>query len=184
MSKVFIIALADETGGVSKIGNYPIIYSGVGKINATMAAYNAFIKGYTEVINIGSCGSLKHKTGTIIKVGSVFQDKDVRPLCKYGETPFETQYKQVVLDRTIFSTCFSTDYFVDLSQKEKYSSEYINMINNCDVFDMECFALAKVCHRFNIKFNSYKWVSDNGSGSDWKENCKIGFEQVKLLLNE
>jgi adenosylhomocysteine nucleosidase len=184
MSKVFIIALTDETGGVGKIENYPIIYSGVGKINATMAAYNAFTRGYTEVINIGSCGSLKHKPGAIIKVGSVFQDIDARPLCEYGETPFELQYKQVVLDRTVFSTCFSTDYFVDLSQKEKYSDEYIRMINNCDIFDMECFALAKVCHRFNIKFSSYKWVSDNGDSGDWKENCKIGFEQVKRLLNE
>lgn len=182
MSKVFIIALTDETGGVGRIENYPIIYSGVGKINATMAAYNAFTKGYTEVINIGSCGSLKHTPGTIIKVGSVFQDIDARPLSDYGETPFEPHYKQIVLDRTTLSTCFSTDYFVDLSYKEKYSKEYIDMINNCDIFDMECFALAKVCHRFGIKFSSYKWVSDNGDGGDWKENCKIGFEKVKQML--
>jgi adenosylhomocysteine nucleosidase len=182
--RVFIVASPLETGLAKDINGSPIIYSGVGKINATMAAYKAFVEGYDEVINIGSCGSLKHKPGTIIKVGSVFQDIDARPLCEYGETPSEPQYKQVVLDRTILSTCFSTDYFVDLSQKEKYSSEYIKMINNCDIFDMECFALAKVCHRFNIKFSSYKWVSDNGDGGDWKENYKIGFEKVKQLLNE
>jgi nucleoside phosphorylase len=47
---------------------------------------------------------------------------------------------------------------------------------------MECFAIAKVCKRFNIKFSSYKWVSDDGDGSNWKENCKIGFEKIKQIL--
>ena len=184
MSKIFIIALIDETDNASYINDTKIIYSGVGKINATIAACKAFYEGYSEIINIGSCGSLTHSPGTIIKVGSVFQDIDVRPLGEYGETPFESQYKQVVIDRKVSTTCFSTDYFVDLSYKEKYSKEYIDMIYKCDIFDMECFALAKVCHRFGIKFSSYKWVSDNGDGSDWKENCKIGFEKVKQLLNE
>jgi adenosylhomocysteine nucleosidase len=183
MSKVFIIALMDETDKATTINGDNIIYSGVGKINATMAAYRAFNEKYSEVINIGSCGSLIHPPGTIIKVGSTFQDIDARPLNEYGETPFEPHYKQVVIDRKVSTTCFTTDYFVDLSYKEKYSKEYINMIYKCDIFDMECFALAKVCHRFGIKFSSYKWVSDNGDGGDWKENCKIGFEKVKQLLN-
>ena len=56
------------------------------------------------------------------------------------------------------------------------------MIKKCDVFDMECFALAKVCKRFNLKFSSYKWVSDEGSHDNWKENCKIGFEKIKVIL--
>jgi nucleoside phosphorylase len=47
---------------------------------------------------------------------------------------------------------------------------------------MECFALAKVCKRFNLKFSSYKWVSDDGDGSDWAENCKVGLEKVKEIL--
>jgi adenosylhomocysteine nucleosidase len=183
MSKVYIVALIDEVNGATQINGNNVIYSGVGKINATIAAYSAFNQGYSEVINIGSCGSLKHPPGTIIKVGSVFQDIDVRPLSEYGETPFESHYNQVVTDRSVLTTCFTTDYFADLNYKEKYSKEYIDMIHKCDIFDMECFALAKVCHRFGIKFSSYKWVSDNGDGGDWKENCKIGFEKVRELLN-
>jgi nucleoside phosphorylase len=49
---------------------------------------------------------------------------------------------------------------------------------------MECFAIAKVCKRYNVKFSSYKWTSDGGDHSHWKENCKIGFEKVKVILNE
>jgi nucleoside phosphorylase len=47
---------------------------------------------------------------------------------------------------------------------------------------MECFALAKVCKRFNMKFTSYKWVSDDGDANNWKEMCHIGFEKVKDIL--
>jgi adenosylhomocysteine nucleosidase len=58
------------------------------------------------------------------------------------------------------------------------------MIEKCSILDMECFAIAKVCRRYNVKFSSYKWVSDGGDHSHWKENCKIGFEKVKTILNE
>jgi nucleoside phosphorylase len=56
------------------------------------------------------------------------------------------------------------------------------MIDECTVFDMECFAIAKVCKRFNIKFKAYKWVSDDGDADNWKEMCHIGFETVKSIL--
>jgi adenosylhomocysteine nucleosidase len=179
--KVFIVASPLETGIINDINGSPIIYSGVGKINATMAAYKAFTDGYTEVINIGSCGSLKHKRGTIINVGLIYQDIDGTPLCEYGVTPFENAVN-IVINRLSDLTCFTTDYFVDLSQIDKYSPSYISMIHRCDCFDMECFAIAKVCKRFNMTFKAYKWVSDNGGDVSWEENCSIGFDKVKKLL--
>ena len=179
--KVFIVASPLETGLAKDINGSPIIYSGVGKINATMAAYRAFVEGYDEIINIGSCGSLKLERGSILNVGFVFQDIDGTPLCEYGQTPFEHE-KQIVINRFSDLTCFTTDYFVDLQQKDKYSPFYINMINRCDCFDMECYAIAKVAKRFNINFKAYKWVSDNGGDVSWEENCKIGFDKVKELV--
>ena len=187
MNKIlFIAALPEETGLISDILGHPIIYSGVGKINATMAAYRAFSEGYNQIINIGSCGSLNHSAGEIIKVGSVFQDIDGTPLCDYGETPFEAKgtNKQIVLDRTVSTTCFTTDYFYDHSQIDKYSSSYLKMVNSCSILDMECYALAKVCKRFNLQFSSYKWVSDDGDGGDWAENCKIGLTKVIETLKD
>ena len=181
-NKVFIVAVADEVDIQGKILDIPVIFSGVGKINATIAATMAFNFGYKEIINIGSCGSLNHSVGDIIKIGQTFQDIDATPLDNYGSTPFEPNSKQIVLDIKSPTTCFTTDYFFDKSQLPKYSSYYIDMIKKCDVFDMECFALAKVCKRFNLKFSSYKWVSDEGSHDNWKENCKIGFEKIKQIL--
>jgi hypothetical protein len=39
--KVIIVASPLETGLANDVNGYPIIYSGVGKINATIAAYKA-----------------------------------------------------------------------------------------------------------------------------------------------
>jgi adenosylhomocysteine nucleosidase len=185
MNRVFIIALAEEVNFQTKILGSPVIFTGVGKINAAIGAYKAFTEGYKEIINIGSCGSVIHKNGTVLKIGSVYQDIDCRPLSDYGHTFGEPFSDKIIIDGKIQkNTCFTTDYFVDLSQKEKYSNEYLNKISECSVFDMECFAIAKIAKRFNLKFKAYKWVSDNGGGESWLENCKLGFEEVKKILNE
>jgi adenosylhomocysteine nucleosidase len=182
--KVFIVAVPDEVDTQGKILEYPVIFSGVGKINATMAAMSALHLGYNEIINIGSCGSLKLPVGKIAKVGQVFQDIDATPLDEYGSTPFDTNSKQIILDTNSDISCFTTDYFYDNNQLSKYSPYYLEMIEKCSIFDMECFAIAKICKRYNVKFSSYKWISDDGDHSHWKENCKIGFEKVKVILNE
>ena len=183
-NKVFIVAVADEVDIQGKILDIPVIFSGVGKINATIAATMAFHFGYNEIINIGSCGSLKKEVGDIVKIGQAFQDIDATPLDEYGCTPFDSNSKQIILDVKSPITCFTTDYFYDNNQLFKYSSYYLDMVRKCDVFDMECFAIAKVCKRFNLKFSSYKWISDGGDHNDWKENCKIGFEKIKVILDE
>jgi adenosylhomocysteine nucleosidase len=182
--KVFIVAVPDEVDIQGKILEYPVIFSGVGKINATMAAMSALHLGYNEIINIGSCGSLKLPVGKIAKVGQVFQDIDATPLDEYGSTPFDANSKQIILDTNSDISCFTTDYFYDNNQLSKYSPYYLEMIEKCSIFDMECFAIAKICKRYNVKFSSYKWISDSGDHSHWKENCKIGFEKVKVILNE
>ena len=184
MSRVFIVAVPDEINVQGEILGSPVIFSGVGKINAAMAAYRAFSEGYKEVINIGSCGSLKLPPGQLVKVGQVFQDIDATPLAKYGHTPFEAASEQIVLDTNLDTTCFTTDYFYDGNQRLKYSENYLKMVDKCTIFDMECFAIAKVCKRFGMNFDAYKWVSDDGDASSWKEMCNIGFEKVKEILNE
>lgn len=184
MNKIaFIIALPNETESISSILGYPIIYSGVGKINAVMAVYKAFNMGYKQIVNIGSCGSFTYSIGEIVKVGSVFQDIDGTPLCSYGETPFEDNSKQIILDKYQSTTCFTTDYFYDHNQITKYSQNYLNMVNYCNILDMECFALAKTCKNLNIRFSSYKWVSDNGEKNDWIKNCKTGLKEITNILH-
>jgi nucleoside phosphorylase len=181
MNKVFIVAVPSEVGSTNSILGCPVIFSGVGKINATRAVSRAFYLGYSEIVNIGSCGSLNHPFGELFSIGKVFHDIDGTPLIEYGKIPFEENSGVINLDANNSVSCFTTDYFYDKTQRDKYSKNYINMINKCSVFDMECFALAFTSKQLGIKFSSYKWVSDNGNASSWEENCKVGFEKFKNL---
>jgi len=180
MNRVYIVALPIETNSEEFINGHKIYFSGVGKINASITATKVCLTRPDEIINLGSCGSLTIPCGEIVEIGRVYQDIDVTPLCDYGRTPFENNDK-IILNDSPF-TCFTTDYFFEISQKNKYSNSYLNMINTTSVFDMECFAIAKACNEFNIPFRSIKWVSDSGDGFNWQDNCKINFEKIKKFL--
>jgi nucleoside phosphorylase len=182
MAKAFIIAIPAEVKGVKKILDHPVYYAGVGKVNAAIATMELIQKGYTEIINIGSCGSRQYPVGTIIQVGKSFQDIDCAPICAYGLTAFEEAQPFIELDPSIESSCFSTDYFYHQEYQDKYSPHYLQQINTCSVFDMELFAIAKACSKFNIKLSAYKWVSDDGDFSQWEKNCELAFHQVENIL--
>lgn len=181
-NKCIIAALADELEGARELLGLPVFYSGVGKINAAIAAQKAIDHGYTEIINIGSCGSLKYPAGHLIAVGVVWQDIDGSPLCPYGETPFEENSACIVLSDGLTDACFTTDYFYDAAQRAKYSENYLKQIQACAAFDMECFAIAKVCQKAGVKFSAYKWVSDDGDKGSWEENCQIGLSAFLELM--
>ena len=180
--RVFLVAVRLEVGGIEEILGSPVIFTGVGKINSAIAAHHAIGQGFRQIVNIGSCGSLSIPVGQIVQIGRALQDIDATPLCHYGETPFEDASHEIILDHTLETTCFSTDYFYDAKQNPKYSPSYLKSIQTSTVFDMECYAQAKVCRSLGVPYQSYKWVSDNGDGSDWQENCRAGFELVKDLL--
>jgi adenosylhomocysteine nucleosidase len=182
MSRAFVIALREEVSHVEQINGCPILFSGVGKINAALAAYDLIHKGFTEIINIGSCGSKKYPLGEIIKVGKVYQDIDATPISPYGLTPFEEESHFIELDSTSDHSCFTTDYFYDHLQLEKYSPAYVEMVKKSSVFDMELYGIAKACKRFNVKLTAYKWVSDDGDFSKWAENCEISSRHVIEML--
>lgn len=180
-NRVYIVATNLETGNIVQFNNTQIIYSGIGKINATIATMKAFVLGYNEVINIGSCGSLKLNKNEIVDVGNVYQDIDLSPICGYGVTPYDKCPSDMKISDS-GKKCFTTDYFYDFTQQNKYSKHYIQMVNECDIFDMECFAIAKVCYIHRMSFRSFKWVSDNGGDVSWEDNCRIGFKKLEEYI--
>ena len=183
MKKAFIIALGEEVNHVETINGTMVLYSGVGKINAAIGAYTLIQQGATEIINIGSCGSKQHGLGEIIKVGKVYQDIDGTPISPYGHTPFEAESHCITLDASSPYSCFTTDYFFDHAQHSKYAPAYLEMIKDCSVFDMELYAIAKTCKLHGVGLASYKWVSDDGDFTKWKENCEISSQKVIEMLS-
>jgi adenosylhomocysteine nucleosidase len=146
-----------------------IFYSGLGKINAAICAMNT-IKTYNvkKLINYGSCGAINTTLSGIIKVNKFQQhDIDCSPLgFEKGHTPYD-DIQEIVFPNDADYTCASGDYFV--SDNENISS---------DVVDMEAYAIAKVCKKYNIEFECFKYISDKADADapdNWEKNCSKGF---------
>ena len=59
-------------------------------------------------------------------------------------------------------------------------------LHGCDVVDMESYCLAKVCKKYNIKFKSYKYITDyvnETSLYDWKTNISKGYPLFLEKIN-
>ena len=101
-----------------------------------------------------------------------------------GQTPFEKNIP-IILDYDHVQNnpirkklrCGTGDNFVQTNE-DTYS----------DVFDMEAYALAKVCFVYNIDFISFKYITDNAnehSVGDWKQNLADGVVDFqKKVLDE
>jgi len=182
--RAFIVALPDEVHHMTEIHGSPVLFCGVGKVNAALGIQELRRMGYEEAVNIGSCGSLLLPVGEIVQVGTVLQDIDCSPLCDYGHTAFEEDSERVIIDPSLPGVCFTTDYFFDKTQEAKYSPHYLDRIRSSSVFDMELFSIAKACRRFGMGLRSYKWVSDDGDHALWAQNCLLSSKRVIDMLAE
>ena len=169
-SIALVIALPAEAEGIE---GYPIYLSGCGKVNATIATMKAINDGYKSIINFGSAGAVSSISGLVEVTGYVDRDMDARALgCKLGQTPFEDGI--LLGERGI--VCGTGDKFATTTPEIE-----------CDIVDMESYAIAKTCMKQGIKFRSFKYISDDAdenSASDWEENIHKGNELFQKLLNE
>ena len=88
-----------------------------------------------------------------------------------GKYPFEDNIKIIFSDNGY--VCATGDRFV----KNKLEI-------NCDIVDMEAYALAKICKVCNIEFKCFKYISDYAneeSSNDWIENCHKGASEFLSL---
>ena len=183
---LIVCALEQETNG--KLDGWNIIYTGVGKVNATyeLTAELFFQRKIAHlpklIINFGTAGSRDIPIHTLVDCTQFVQrDMDATGLgfikC---ETPFEDKIAMnfSYVNNSIGKgyICGSGDSFVESTDNET---------KLIDVFDMESYALAKVCYKVGIDFVSFKYITDNvneKSADDWKENCSKGITEFKKLL--
>jgi adenosylhomocysteine nucleosidase len=186
---LLVCALEIETQG--KLDNWNTLYSGVGKVNATfklterLTDYN-WAKPKL-IINYGTAGSRDLPIGELVDCTKFIQrDMDVRGLgFMKCETPFEKEIPIILdYDHVQFNPigkklrCGTGDNFVqDYMVRSGYAySSY------SDVFDMEAYALAKVCFVYDVPFIAFKYITDNANESspkDWEENCSDGIKVFK-----
>ncbi len=165
-----------------------IIYTGVGKVNATgqltetiHTSYLSFLPEMPKlVINYGTAGSIDLPIGELVDCTKFIQrDMDVTGLgFMKNQTPFEEEVPIILdYDHVQFNpigrktVCGTGDNFVQ-DDTDTYS----------DVFDMEAYALAKVCYIYDVPFISFKYITDNAnehSAGDWEQNCSDGIVKFK-----
>ena len=180
---LIVCALEIETQG--QLDDYEVLYTGVGKVNATFeltrkfGKYGSYIP-YDMVINYGTAGSRKIKKKTLVDCTKFIQrDMDVTGLgFMRGETPFEQDPPFVIQHQNIEfnpigrnATCGSGDNFAE--DKSQYYGE---------VVDMEAYALAKVCYLYDVPFISFKYITDGAdeqAHEDWEANLADGIVEFK-----
>ena len=188
---LIVSALEVETQG--QLEDYRVLYTGVGKVNATLELTKVLQKAHLHymppmpklVINYGTAGSRKIKKKQLVDCTKFIQrDMDVTGLgFMKGETPFESDPPLIIESTSEFNpigrkaSCGSGDSFVE--DRTNYYGE---------VVDMEAYALAKVCHIRNIPFISFKYITDGAdeqSHEDWEKNLADGIVEFKeKVLNK
>lgn len=172
MSTLVVAALPQELG--SSFDGVPVLYTGVGKVNASIALsthlaidqeHDGVIR---RVINFGTAGSVRHPIGRLVHCNQFKQgDMNCTALgCDQNVTPFDDAPTTIEFKKTNLGLdsglCVTFDRFI---------AGDFGIINV--VHDMEGYALAKVCLKFGVEFVCIKYVSDSGNPKDWESNCKL-----------
>ena len=184
---LIVSALEVETQG--QLEDYRVLYTGVGKVNATLELTKVLQKAHLHymppmpklVINYGTAGSRKSPIGELVDCTKFIQrDMDVTGLgFMKHQTPYESPNEMVIRCTSKFNpigknyTCGTGDSFVENIKGGD---------SNIDVFDMESYALAKVCYHYDISFISFKYITDNAnehSSKDWEDNLGDGIVEFK-----
>ena len=188
---LIVCALEQETQG--KLEDYRVLYTGVGKVNASLELTKVLQKAYLHylppmpklIINYGTAGSRELPIGELVDCTKFTQrDMDVGGMgFLKGQTPFEKEVPMILdSDHVQFNPigkklrCGTGDNFVQ-TDEDTYS----------DVYDMEAYALAKVCFGYKVDFISFKYITDNAnehSAGDWEQNCSDGIVEFKEKVLE
>jgi adenosylhomocysteine nucleosidase len=183
MSKILVLtALPDELDKSRAPDAFEVIFTGVGKVNATSAATMAILSLRPSlVINYGTAGKINSALRGLYEVADVVQrDMMAMPLAPRGRTPFSPE-----LDRLSSGNegvvCGTGDSFVTMT--DPWLVE-----NKIDLVDMELFAIAHVCARHSVPWRGFKFITDDANdfaAEHWTANVADGqtlfWDAVKAL---
>jgi len=173
-SLLVVMALEIESQGLFSERGVPVLYTGIGKVNAAYRLGRALLEhrarhgALPRVVNFGTAGSPTLPAGSLVSCRRFVQrDMDVSGLgFPVGATPFED----------VPATLEFPPLFADLPEGVCGTGDRFETgrpVVTCDVIDMEAYALAKVCHLEGAEFGAVKFVTDGADGNagvDWQAN--------------
>lgn len=176
---IIVAALEQETENAGLEQYAPVVYTGVGKVNAAINLYDAIVKYQPDlVINYGTAGAVNGKSG-LYHIDTFIQwDMDTRPLgTPRGVTPFSNE-KLPNATGIVLGT--GDSFMIDANRQLE------GLTVRIDLVDMEGYALNKVCDHLNVAFHCYKNVSDSANSDaneDWSNNVSNGVKLFKEMLH-
>ncbi len=181
-----VMALRVESSGVFEAAGVPVLYCGVGKVNAAIALTKELSRYAHQghemplVVNFGSAGSRSFASGALVACQEFVQrDMDVSGLgFALGVTPYDEAPASLLFDPVFThlpsAVCGSGDSFA-----------MVDIEVDCAVIDMEAYALAKVCWHENARFACAKYVTDgadHAAADDWQRNVHMAAGQFLQLF--
>jgi adenosylhomocysteine nucleosidase len=169
-----VMALPAEGAGRFEQGGIPVLYTGIGKVNAAVALmrrlsdYRQAGRAPALVVNFGTAGGVSVKARTLVGCRRfVDRDMDVGALgFAPGVTPFDE------LPATLeFTPRFRALPEAVCGTGDSFATRPHAL--DCDVVDMEAYALAKACRIQGLEFACAKYVSDGAdaeAATHWQEN--------------
>lgn len=176
-----MMALPNESKGLFEQKDIAVHYSGIGKVNAAFKAFDVIHKtGCKTLLNLGTAGSSFFNAHDLVEVTQFVQrDMDVSPLgFAVGVTPMDEEYPSAIDLEPYFThlprgICGTGDSFETGKPKV-----------DCNLVDMEGYAIAKVCKKLGVRFISVKYITDGANDTahlDWEENLLLGAQKLLVL---
>ena len=176
-----MMALPNESKGLFEQKDIAVHYSGIGKVNAAFKAFDVIHKtGCKTLLNLGTAGSSFFNAHDLVEVTQFVQrDMDVSPLgFAVGITPMDEEYPSAIDLEPYFThlprgICGTGDSFEIGKPKV-----------DCNLVDMEGYAIAKVCKKLGVRFISVKYITDGANDTahlDWEENLLLGAQKLLVL---
>ena len=177
VNPLYVVALKEEVN-TKFIDKFDVLITGVGKVNAAYELTRHLAENkniYNLVINFGTAGSNYLAPGTFVDCTRFYEkDMDCLPL---GFEPFQTPFeKEIIIDFSLESIFNPLNKNLSCYTGDKFVTEDLDYQG---IFDMEAYALAKVCKSFQLPFISFKYISDGAnsdSSGDWTENISSGYK--------
>lgn len=188
MSEILVVAaMREEIQGLLEKEGAEVLYVGIGKVNsAAVLARELALRADRLpwlVLNLGTAGSTMFSTHALVECTRFAQrDMDLSALgLAPGVTPFETDPTVLEVPRRFehleLGICGTGDRFETEMPKVQ-----------CNVVDMEAYALAKVALRAGVSFACVKYITDGSDANahnDWAQNlprAAEAFREVYLSL--
>ena len=176
VNPLYVVAIKEEVD-TEFIDKFDVLITGVGKVNAAYELTRHLAenkKMYNLVINFGTAGSNYLDPGTFVDCTRFYEkDMDCLPL---GFEPFQTPFeKEIIIDFSLESIFNPLNKNLSCYTGDKFVTEDLDYQG---IFDMEAYALAKVCKSFQLPFISFKYISDENL---LKSSSSIAFKYAPRI---